>query len=254
MNPVALVSTSDRDGVRTLTLNRPAALNALSRGLASALVQALRDAAEAPDVAAVMVTGAGDRAFCAGVDLSEAIDLTVADIPDWFTGISACYREVLLTDKPVLAAINGVAAGGGYQIALVADWRIGCPRTRLLQPEILAGLPSIMGAYLMGFHLPLGVNQELSYTGRAVHADECRRLGLLNELTAGESLVDAAFARAREFARRPRVAFIATKARYRARILAGFDDARDAAIAGMQACYAAGIAQECMRGFLAGRR
>lgn len=254
MTAVAPIVAADREGVRTLTLNRPAALNALSRGLAGAFVGALRDAAADPAVAAVIVTGAGERAFCAGVDLAEAASLTVADIPDWFTVISGCYREVLLTDKPVLVALNGVAAGGGYQIALVADWRLGCARTRLLQPEILAGLPSIMGAYLMRFHLPLGLNQELSYTGRGMHAEECRRLGLLNELTAGDSLADMAFERAREFARRPSIAFRATKARYRAQILAGFDEARDAAIAGMQACYAAGVAQDCMRKFLEGRR
>lgn len=254
MNAITPLLAADRDGVRTLTLNRPAALNALSRGLAAAFVQALREAAADRAVAAVVVTGSGDRAFCAGVDLAEAAGLGVADIPDWFGAISACYREVLLTDKPVIVALNGVAAGGGYQIALVADWRLGCARTRLLQPEILAGLPSIMGAYLMRFHLPLGLNQELSYTGRAVHADECRRLGLLNELTASESLAEAAFERARDFARRPSTAFKATKARYRAQILAGFDEAREAAIAGMQASYAAGVAQDCMRRFLEGRR
>jgi enoyl-CoA hydratase/carnithine racemase len=254
MNSAAPVICADRESVRTLTLNRPASLNALSRALAVAFMRALREAAAEPAVAAIIVTGAGDRAFSAGVDLAEAASLSVAEIPSWFGDISGCYREVLLTDKPVLVALNGVAAGGGYQIALVADWRVGCTRTRLLQPEILAGLPSIMGAYLMRFHLPIGINQELSYSGRAVHADECRRLGLLNELTASETLADAAFERAREFARRPDVAFKATKARYRDQILAGFDEARDAAIAGMQASYAAGVAQACMQKFLEGRR
>ena len=140
-----LVLVEQRDAVRCIAINRPDALNALTRALAAALVDALREASSDPGVAAIVLTGSGNRAFCAGVDLAEAVSLTPGDIPAWFTGISQCYRQILEVDKPVLTALNGVAAGGGYQMGLVADWRIGHPGTRMSQPEINAGLPSIMG-------------------------------------------------------------------------------------------------------------
>ena len=240
--------------IRRITLNRPAALNALTRALAAALVEALRDAGKDPEVHAIVLTGAGERAFCAGVDLTEAVKLTPGDIPAWFTGISQCYRQILEVDKPVVTALNGVAAGGGYQMGLVADWRIGHAGTRMSQPEINAGLPSIMGSYLMRFHLPHGLNQALSYTGRALDADQCQQLGLLNEVVPQTELAGAALARAADLAARSPQAFRATKARFREQVLAGFDEARAAAIAGMQGAYAAGEAQARMQGFLDRRR
>lgn len=250
MNEDTLVLRTDHDTIRVLTLNRPQALNALSLALARAIVAALDDAQQDPGVRAVVLTGAGQQAFCAGVDLHEAVALDVAEIPAWFTQVSDCYAQIMAVDKPVVVALNGVAAGGGYQMGLVADWRIGHEKTRMTQPEIKAGLPSIMGAYLMRFHLPLAVNQDLSYTGRVMPAEECRRLGLLNELVAVESLQAEAIARAASLAAQSPTAFRATKARFRAQVMEGFAEARAAAIAGMQAAYAAGEPQVRMRAFL----
>jgi enoyl-CoA hydratase len=250
MSNAALVLSENHGEIRVLSLNRPAALNALNRDLANALVNALRDADSEPTTSAVVLTGAGERAFCAGVDLEEARAMTAADVPTWFTEISECYRQIMLVNKPVVVAVNGVAAGGGYQIALVADWRVGHVRTRMSQPEINAGLPSIMGAYLMRFFLPRGLNQELSYSGRMVHAEECRRLGLLNELVPPAELTEAAYLQARVLAGKSRTAFIATKTRFREHVLEGFDAARAAAIAGMQAAYTAGEPQRRMTEFL----
>jgi enoyl-CoA hydratase/carnithine racemase len=253
MSEDALVLCTDRDTTRVLTLNRPQALNALSRSLAQAIIDALDEAHRDSRVRAVVLTGAGNRAFCAGVDLQEAVALTVEEIPAWFTLISTCYAQIMVVDKPVVVALNGVAAGGGYQMGLVADWRIGHPGTRMTQPEIRAGLPSIMGAYLMRFHLPLAINQELSYTGRLMAAEECRALGLLNEMVTAETLLDAAVARSDMLAAQSPAAFRATKARFRALVMEGFEDARKAAIAGMQVAYAAGEPQLRMRAFLGER-
>jgi enoyl-CoA hydratase/carnithine racemase len=251
-SPSAL-QVHEADGVVQLIFNRPAALNPLSRALARDFVTALREADASAAVKAVVVTGAGERAFCAGVDLEEAKEMTAERVPAWFGDVAECYRQVLLVDKPVVAALNGVAAGGGYQISLVADWRIGCERTRMTQPEINAGLPSIMGAYWMRFHLPWSVNQELSYSGRVMDAEECQRLGLLNERVPATDLLGAAVARALFLADKAPVAFRHTKARFREFALAGFDDAFAAAVAGMQAAYREGAPQAAMARFLAAR-
>ena len=164
----------DRDGIAVLTLNRPQALNAVSIALAEALAAALEECATDDATRAVVVTGAGDRAFSAGVDLREASTMEVARIEEWFGTVCRTYTGILAVNKPVVAALNGLAAGAGFQIALVCDLRVGHPGIRMGQPEINAGLPSVMGSYWMTLHLPWSKNQELSYTGRFMDCDRVR--------------------------------------------------------------------------------
>jgi enoyl-CoA hydratase/carnithine racemase len=240
------------DGIAVITFNRPQHLNALSTPLAREIVAALEAAGADEAVKGIVLTGAG-RGFSAGVDLNEALSLTVADIEPWFRRVAACYRQILLVEKPVVAALNGIAAGGGYQMSLVSDWRIGHTGTRMSQPEINAGLPSIMGAYWMSLHLPWALNQELSYTGRIMEAEECRRVGLLNELVETAELLPRAKARAAFLAGKSPTAFRNTKARFRELAFAGYDAAYAAAVAGMQASYANGEPQAVMLRFLKDR-
>ena len=120
----------------------------------------------------IVLTGAGDRAFCASVDLKEARAVQVADIEQWFGTVCNIYKQILQTDKPVIAALNGVAAGGGFQMALVSDLRVAHAGSKMGQPEINAGFPSIMGSYWMSLHLGWSKNQELSMTGRLMDAGE----------------------------------------------------------------------------------
>jgi enoyl-CoA hydratase/carnithine racemase len=136
----------------------------------------------------------------------------------------------------------------------MADWCVAHSGTRMAQPEIDAGLPSIMGSYLMTLYLPRSLNQELSYTGRAMDAEECRRVGLLNDLVVPDELIPRALARAGELASKPRLAFRATKARFRDLALQGFDEAYRAVVRGMEASYASGEPQEIMERFLERRR
>ena len=247
--PLETVLVADAGATRVITLNRPARLNAVNRQLALDVVASLRAANDDDRVRAVVLTGSG-RAFSAGADLREASGMSVADVEPWFRDVSGCYRQILLTEKPVVAALNGTAAGAGFQIALVSDWRVGRAETRMAQPEINAGLPSIMGSYLMTFHVPWSLNQELSYTGRAMDAEECRRLGLLNDLVEPAELLPRALARAEELARKGRVAFRATKARFRDLVLRGFDEAYLAVVRGMEESYASGEPQKIMARFL----
>lgn len=246
------VSTEDADGIRTIVLDRPESLNAVSHGLATELLAALEASAD-PAVAAVVLTGRG-RAFSAGADLEELSTMTADGIEGWYRPVAASFREILRLDKPVVAALNGAAAGAGYQLALVSDWRIGHAGTRLSQPEILAGLPSIMGSYWMTLHLPWGRNQELSYTGRALDAAEAHSLGLLQDVVAPDEVLPTARRRAAELAAKAPVAFRRTKARFRELALRGFDEAHRAAAEGMAEAFASGEPQAVMRGFLARRR
>ena len=125
----------------------------------------------------------------------------------------------------MVAALNGLAAGAGFQIALVSDLRVGHPGIRMGQPEINAGLPSVMGSYWMTLHLGWSKNQELSYTGRFMDCDECERLGLLAAVVEADRVPDKAKELAGELAAKAPVAFRRTKARFRELAMRGFEEA-----------------------------
>ena len=240
--------------IAVLRLNRPEALNALTVELARGIAAALIELDAAADVRGVVLTGAGPRAFCAGVDLREARNIQVAEIEQWFGAVCNVYRQILLTEKPVIAALNGVAAGGGFQIALVSDYRVAHAGCRMGQPEINAGIPSIMGSYWMSLHLGWSKNQELSMSGRLMDGEEAHRLGLVNALVAPEEVIETACSVAASYADKPATAWRRTKARFREVALAGFDDAFRAGVLGQQAAYAAGEPQAVIDTFLSRRK
>ncbi len=242
--------TIEMDGaVAILRFNRDHALIAVSQALAAGVSEGLIALDARDDVDAIVLTGAGSRAFCAGVDLREGRNVVPADVEVWFGNVCNIYRQILATKKPVIAAINGV----GFQIALVSDMRVAHPGARLGQPEINAGIPSIMGAYWMSLHLGWAKNQELSFTGRLMEAAEAERLGLISYLVAADEVLPKAVAVARELAAKPKVAWARTKARFREIAMAGFDEAFRAGVLGQQEAFAKGEPQAIMQAFLDSR-
>ena len=248
-----IVQVERAGDVAILRFNRPKALNALSVELARRIAAELVELDARDDVCAIVLTGAGPRAFCAGVDLREAREMQLGDIEGWFATTCNVYRQILLTEKPVIAALNGVAAGAGFQIALVSDLRVAHPESRIGQPEINAGIPSIMGSYWMSLHLGWAKNQELSMTGRLMDAAEARDLGLINYMVDRDRVAAKACELALTLAGKPAIAWARTKARFREIALAGFDAAFRAGVAGQQAAYAKGEPQAAIDAFLATR-
>jgi enoyl-CoA hydratase/carnithine racemase len=245
-----VIQITRQDGIAVLSFMREASRNALSVELARGIVAGLAELDGDENVRGIVLTGAGDRAFCAGVDLAEARAVEVDQVEGWFGTICAVYGQILMTEKPVIAALNGVAAGAGFQIALVADQRVAHPGVRMGQPEINAGIPSIMGTHWMRLHLGWGMVQDLSFTGRLIEAAEAGRLGLINHMVAEGEVVAKACAVAEEFAAKPGVAWARTKARFRELALEGFDEAFRAAVLGQQEAFAKGEPQAIMEGFL----
>ena len=243
-----------RDGVALLTLNREAALNAVDAGLRAALTDALRTLAADAGLVSAVITGAGARAFCAGQDLHEAMGLATGEVEDWLVRQHAMYQAVRDFDKPLIAALNGVTAGAGFQIALCCDLRVGYPELRVGQPEIRAGLASIVGTYLMSLQLPLSLNQQLSLSGELLPGSRAHELGLINHLVPQAEVPARAIALARELARLPQAAYAATKARLRQLSQPGFDAALNAAIVAQQALYASREPQRVMREFFDSRK
>lgn len=244
-----LVQIDISDGVAVLTMDREGSLNAMTTDLARAVVSALAAVDSDDRARGVVLTGAGRRAFCAGVDLEEARRQEPGTVEHWFGTICGTYRAILDTRKPVVAALNGVAAGAGFQMALVSDMRLAAPHARLGQPEIEAGIPSIMGAYWMSLHLPWALNQELSYLGRLMDAEEAAALRLARVVPA-EALIDEAAALARTLGAKPAAAWARTKARFRELALRGYDEAFRVAVLGQQKAFASGEPQAIMQAFL----
>ena len=240
MSPVLV---ERRDAIALVTLNRPDALNAVNDALRDALIGALGAANGDAAVRAVVLTGAGDRAFCAGQDLAEVQALELARVDAWLTRQHALYQAVRALDKPCVAALNGVAAGAGFQIALCADLRIGYPEMKIGQPEVRAGLASIVGSYLMTLHVGLTHNVELSLAAELVTGARAYEMGLLTRVVPRADVLGAALAAAAAMAQLPPTAVRLTKQRFRALTQAGFDAALEAAKAAQREAYASGEPQ-----------
>jgi enoyl-CoA hydratase len=185
-----------RDGVLTLTLNRPGAMNALSRALRAALLAAFRAVARDDSIQVVILTGTGERAFCAGLDLKElagegvsteaARDETrraTAGGDDLVGAIEGC-------DRPIIGAINGVAITGGFELALACDVLVASTHARFADTHARVGilpgwglsqkLPRLIGVYRA---------KELSLTGNFIDAERAERWGLVNRVVAPEELL-----------------------------------------------------------------
>lgn len=241
------------DDVALVRLNRPESLNSVNRAMREALIATLHALNADEGVRAVVIVGAGDRAFCSGQDLAETMQYTIDDVDEWLARQHAMYQSVRDLDKPCIAAWNGVAAGAGYQIGLCADLRVGYPELKFGQPEIKAGLASIVGSYLMTLHLPLSLNQQLSITGELISGQRGYEIGLVNYLVPREQVLDKAIDVARELATHGTTALRLTKRRFRDLTQPGFDAALDSAKQTQKEAYRSGEPQAAMRKFFEAR-
>ena len=242
-----------RGPVELVTLNRPEAMNAVTTELRKELIAALKAANADSAVRAVVITGAGVRAFCAGQDLAEAVQYESGDVDVWLGQQHAMYQSVRDLDKPAVAAWNGVAAGAGFQIGLCADLRVGYPEMKLGQPEINAGLASIVGSYLLTQHVGLSHNLQMSLTGELVSGQRGYEIGLVNYLVPREQVLDKAFEVANALAAKPQAAMRLTKQRFRALTQTDFDAAGQQGKASQREAYASGEPQKMMRDFFQAR-
>lgn len=195
-----LLLSSDDAGVRTLTLNRPERRNALSPDLVKALTRGLREADADASVRAIVVTGAGDKAFCAGGDLG-------APSGEGFLGMHedrGSFAELLKTFRrmktPSIAAVNGMALGGGFGIVLACDLAVAAKSAQLGTPEVKRGLFPMMIARLVYEQLPRKQANELVLFGEKVDAARAKELGVVNEVVDDDQVLEHALAYARRVA------------------------------------------------------
>src|SRR3954471_17962511 len=192
-----LLTETSAEGVCVLTLDRPEKLNAVNDALASSLASAVADAAAEDAVRVVVITGSG-RAFCAGLDLSESPTLpssTRVERLDPFAWVGTWVRRLVDCEKPIIAAVNGAAAGAGFGLALACDIRIVAASAKMTAGYVRRGLSPDAGvSYFLPRHVGLARAAEILLSGRDVDAAEAERIGLAAMVVPDADLATAAAA------------------------------------------------------------
>lgn len=237
-------------GCLCLTLNRPERMNAWDTAMRARIVDCLTAAATRPEMTSVVITGAGDRAFCAGQDLNELSTFGPEMAESWIDSFGALYRAVGALEVPVICALNGVAAGSAFQFALLTDIRIGHAGVRMGQPEINSGIASITGPWIMAEVLGLSHTRELTLTGRLMEAEEAHRLGALHEIVPQDRVLARAMELGADLGAKPRNAMRLIKRRFFEVLESGLDDAIAAAKRYHRMSFESGEMQAQTRRFL----
>ena len=247
------IQVARSDGCLTITLNRPDRMNAWDMAMRAELVETLEAASRDASVTSVVLTGAGERAFCAGQDLNEATDFDEDFAEVWIDDFARLYRAVRALEVPVVSAINGVAAGSAFQFVLLTDIRIGHAGVRLGQPEINSGIVSITGPWIMREVLGLSRTVELTLTGRLMDADEALRLGVLHEIVDQKRVLERAQEFACELGAKPQTAMKLIKRRFFEVLEPGLQDAVNAAKKYHRASFSSGEMRASTQAFLDAR-
>jgi enoyl-CoA hydratase len=181
-----------RDGIATITFNRPKVLNALNRKTVEELGAALAAARDDAEVRVLILTGAGEKSFVAGADINELAQRTPVDGKDFSLFGQGVFRMLETMGKPSIAAINGFALGGGCELALACSMRVASKTAKLGQPEVKLGiLPGYGGSQRLARLCGKGVAHELILTGEMISADEALRIGLVNRVVEPGELLAA---------------------------------------------------------------
>ena len=215
---VPAVLSERRGNVLLITLNRPEARNAVNAAVSTGLGDALHEAQHDAEVRAIVVTGAG-QSFCAGADLkaiSRRENIFHPEHAEW--GFAGFVQHVV--DKPVIAAVNGTALGGGTELALASDLVVAEERTTFGLPEVKRGLIAAAGGvFRIVEQLPRKVAMELVFTGEPMSSADALKWGLVNQVVPDGTVVDAALALAERITVNAPLAVWASK-----RVAAGIDD------------------------------
>lgn len=190
MNESVLLVEEEKKVV-TLTLNRPEVMNSLN----FPLLHALRDQIESfrfkPNVRVIIITAAGEKAFCAGADLKERAALAPEQVREYIFTIRNLFTSIEELNKPVIAAVNGIALGGGTELSLACDIRIAAKNATMgLTETRLAIIPGAGGTQRLPRLVGRGKAKELIFTGQRINAEEALKIGLVNKVCEQKDLVD----------------------------------------------------------------
>lgn len=249
------IHSQTENGITTITIDRPSKLNALNRETIQELHDAFADAENATETKAIIVTGSGEKAFVAGADISEFADFSVAE-----GGKLAAKGQELLFDfvanlsKPVIAAVNGFALGGGLELAMAAHFRIASDNAKMGLPEVSLGvIPGYGGTQRLPQLVGKGRAMEMIMTAGMIDANQALQYGLVNHVTTLEVLLSLAQKLAEKILKNSSVAIAAA---IRA-VNANFEDGKngfDVEIEEFGKCFGTGDFKEGTQAFLQKRK
>lgn len=220
---MSVVRTATEGSILLVTLDRPKA-NAIDLETSRLMGEVFRDFRENDSLRVAIITGGGTKFFCSGWDLKAAADGDAAD-GDYGVGGFGGLQEMRGMNKPVIAAVNGIACGGGLELALSADMILAAAHATFALPEIRSGMVADAASIKLPKRIPYHIAMELLLTGRWFDAAEAKSWGLLNEVLPADQLMDRAWELARQLASGPPLAYAAIKEIVRDAEDAKFQDA-----------------------------
>lgn len=208
----AVIAEKRNEGIAIVTLNRPDAANALSKQMLNELNEIITDIKEDPEVRVVILTGAGEKAFCAGADLKERRGMSDDEVKKAVRLIGATVNRVEALPQPVIAALNGAAFGGGLELALACDLRVGALEAKVgLTETSLAIIPGAGGTQRLPRLIGPGKAKELIFRAKRLTAEEAEAIGILEYAVPREKLLDKALEIAQSIGRNAPLALVQAK-------------------------------------------
>ena len=238
-----------------VTVNRPKVLNALNKETIKELKQVFEELETDDAVLSVILTGAGEKSFVAGADITEIRTSSAMEARDWARSAQGVFNAVENFPKTVIAAVNGFALGGGCELAMSCDIRIASEKARFGQPEVLLGVtPGYAGTQRLPRLIGKGRAKELIFTGDQIDAAEAYRIGLVNKVVAPENLLSAAKEMAAKINSRGQIAVKLSKTAINEGMDTDFESgqAYEAEVFGL--CFATDDQKEGMNAFVEKRK
>jgi enoyl-CoA hydratase len=194
------------EGIATITINRPEVRNALNPETNQEISARLDDAMKDENIYVIVITGAGDRAFSSGADINIMLGISTSKAREFSKAGQEIFEKVETLDKPVIAAINGYALGGGLELAMACDLRIASENAKMGQTEINVGLtPGWGGTQRLPRYVGKAIAKELIFTGKMIDAKTAERYGLVNAVVPPDQLKNAVTVMAKELMKKPRI-------------------------------------------------
>lgn len=195
------------DDIAILYINRPKALNALNKETLLEIKMAISQIAEDQEVKVVIITGSGDKAFVAGADITYMQNMNAVEGREFGKLGQEVFNLIESIEKPVIAAVNGFALGGGCELAMSCDFRIASDKAKFGQPEVTLGItPGFGGTQRLPRLVGMGMAKQLLFSGEMIDAQEALRIGLVNRVVPGEQLLAAAKQIARSISKNAQLA------------------------------------------------
>ena len=185
MSSMKYIQFEPQGDIGIVRINRPEALNAMNADVISELSKAIDTIGADDSIKVVIITGAGERSFCAGADISYMVNIEPMQAERYATSAQGVINKIERLEKPVIAAVNGFALGGGCELAMACDIRIASSNAKIGQPEVTIGIPPGWGGTqrLMRLIGPAKA-KEMIFTGKMIAADEAQQIGLVNKVVS----------------------------------------------------------------------